>query len=541
MSDLHLLQPQFSTTPSDPGPVAQPIPEDILADAVRRLRLVCVVWMVLWGVAIIFNLFYTPWLHLPVSQFVIWSNAADVMAAGCILVSALVYHYAPRACRRPETFVHLAIAYEVVLALAIGVINQWEPKVLVGRLSWICALILLYPMIVPMAPRKVLIGSLLAASMDPVGLLVAWARGLELPAFSTLAWAYFPNYICAGLAVIPSQVLSRLSHKVSRAREMGSYRLGALIGKGGMGEVWQARHRFLARPAAIKLIRTEQISGANSQAMRLALQRFRREAEAAASLRSPHTIQLYDFGEMDDHRFYLVMEMLEGIDLESLVHRFGPQRPGRVIHILRQACQSLAEAHSTGLVHRDIKPSNLYLSRLGLEYDFVKVLDFGLVKHETASASAETLVTAPEMAAGTPAYMPPEVVTGEPIDGRLDLYGLGCVGYFLLTGGLVFEADNSIRMIGEHLRTVPVPPSLRCGRPIPEDLDQVILACLAKQPADRPASAEVLERSLAAIESDPWSQEEARAWWRSYMGQSLEPSPMVFSTPTTRVAAPLGL
>jgi serine/threonine-protein kinase len=322
---------------------------------------------------------------------------------------------------------------------------------------------------------------------------------------------------------------------------MGSYRLGALIGKGGMGEVWEARHRFLARPAAIKLIRTERVFGAGSQAMGLALQRFRREAEAAASLRSPHTIQLYDFGEMDDHRFYLVMEMLDGIDLESLVHRFGPQRPGRVIHILRQTCQSLAEAHSAGLVHRDIKPSNLYLSRLGLEYDFVKVLDFGLVKHETARASEQTLVTAPEMAAGTPAYMPPEVVTGEPIDGRLDLYGLGCVGYFLLTGRLVFEADTPLRMIGEHLRREPVPPSLRCGWPIPEELDEVILACLAKQPADRPASAEVLEQSLAAIKSDPWSQEDARAWWRSNMGPPLGPSPVVFSTPTTQIAAPLRL
>ena len=245
---------------------------------------------------------------------------------------------------------------------------------------------------------------------------------------------------------------------------------------------------------------------------------------------------------MDDHRFYLVMEMLDGIDLESLVHRFGPQPPGRVIYILRQACQSLAEAHAAGLVHRDIKPSNLYLSHLGLEYDFVKVLDFGLVKHDAASASAQTLVTGPDMAAGTPAYMPPEVVTGEPIDGRLDLYSLGCVGYFLLTGQLVFEAESPIRMIGEHLRADPVLPSVRIGRPIPKELDRLILACLAKRPADRPANAEVLERRLAAIESEPWSQEDARAWWSSNLGSSLRSSSVVFPTArTTQVAAPLGL
>ena len=541
MSDPRLVQPQLRSTPSDSGPIVPSIPDDILADAVRRLRLACVVWMVLWATAIIVNHFIAPWLHLPVSQVVSWPVVADVLAAGCILVSALVYRYAPKACERPEKLINLAIGYEVVLALAIGVINQWEPKVLVGRLSWICALILLYPMIVPAPARKVLIGSLLAASMDPVGLLLARLRGMELPALGTLVWAYLPNYICAGLAVIPSHVLSRLSHKVSRAREMGSYRLGGLIGKGGMGEVWQARHRLLARPAAIKLIRAERIAGENLDAERLALQRFRREAEAAASLRSPHTIQLYDFGEMDDRRFYLVMELLDGIDLESLVRRFGPQPPGRVIHLLRQVCQSLAEAHSVGLVHRDIKPSNLYLCHLGLEYDFVKVLDFGLVKHETARASTQTLASGPDMAAGTPAYMPPELATGEPIDGRLDLYALGCVGYFLLTGLLVFEADSAIRMIGQHLRAEPIPPSIRSGRTVPAELDRVIVACLAKQPANRPASAEALERQLAAIESAPWSQEEARAWWDTNMRSSVPASPVVFSPPrTTRIVAPLG-
>ncbi len=242
---------------------------------------------------------------------------------------------------------------------------------------------------------------------------------------------------------------------------------------------------------------------------------------------------------MDDSRFYLVMELLDGIDLESLVRRFGPQPPGRVIHLLRQVCQSLAEAHSAGLVHRDIKPSNLYLCHLGLEYDFAKVLDFGLVKHETACMSAQTLVTGPEMTAGTPAYMPPEFVTGEAIDGRLDLYALGCVGYFLLTGLLVFEADSAVRMIGQHLRAEPVPPSIRSGRTIPEELDRVIVACLAKQPASRPATAEALERRLAAIESAPWSQEEARAWWNTNMRSSVPTSPVVFSTPrTTRIVNP---
>jgi eukaryotic-like serine/threonine-protein kinase len=540
MADRQIVQPQLRTTPTQPGPATEAMPHDVLADAVRRLRLACAVWIALLVTAVAVNHLIVPWLHLPSHQVVPWPPIADALAIVCIFFSALVYWYAARTVWRPDTLAKLGIAHEVVLAFAIGVINQWEPNVLAGRLSWICALILLYPTIVPASPRKILVGSLLAASMDPVGLLVAHLRGVELPALGVLVWAYLPNYICAGLAVIPAYVLARLSRQVSRAREMGSYRLGDLIGEGGMGQVWHAHHRLLARPAAIKLIRPEGVSRDDPSAAKLALQRFRREAEAAASLRSPHTIQLYDFGVTDDGRFYLVMELLDGLDLESLVRRFGPLPPARVIHLLRQACHSLAEAHAAGLVHRDIKPANLHVCKLGLEYDFLKVLDFGLVKHDTRSASAQTMVTGSELAAGTPAYMPPEVLSAEPIDGRLDLYALGCVGYFLLTGMLVFEADTALQMIGQHLRVAPVPPSLRSGRPMPEELERLILACLAKDPSDRPATAQAFDHDLAAIDLVPWCSGEARAWWETNLGASVAPSAVVFSNPgTTRVEVPV--
>jgi eukaryotic-like serine/threonine-protein kinase len=532
-SDPELVQPQLRTAPTDLGSTATPVPADLLTDAVRRLRLACVVWMVLLTTVVIVNHLVLPWLHLRAGQVVPWPPVADVLAVVCILVSALVYRYAPIACKRAETLVDLGIGYEVVLAFAIGVINQWEPQVLAGRLSWICALVLLHPTIVPGPPRKILLGSLLAASMDPVGLWIAWLRGVDLPPLGALVWAYLPNYICAGLAVIPSHVLSRLSRQVSRAREMGSYQLGALIGQGGMGEVWHAHHRLLARPAAIKLIRTEFLFDDGETSSKLALQRLRREAEAAASLRSPHTIQLYDFGVTADGQFYLVMELLDGIDLESLVRRFGPQPARRVIHFLRQACHSLAEAHAIGLVHRDIKPANLHLCRLGLEYDFVKVLDFGLVKHDTRSASAQTLLSGPGMTSGTPAYMAPELVSGEPIDGRLDLYSLGCAGYFLLTGELVFEADSALRMIGQHLQAAPIPPSIRSGRAVPEALERLILACLAKEPDGRPATAAELARKLAAIDLVPWSPEEAQAWWEANLGAPVPASPVVFPARST--------
>ena len=242
----------------------------------------------------------------------------------------------------------------------------------------------------------------------------------------------------------------------------------------------------------------------------------------------------------DDGRFYLVMELLNGIDLESLVRRFGPLPPARVIHLLRQACHSLAEAHAAGLVHRDIKPANLHVCRLGLEFDFLKVLDFGLVKHDTRSASVQTMASGPDVAAGTPAYMAPEVVSGDPVDGRLDLYSLGCVGYFLLTGMLVFEADNALRMIGQHLRAVPVPPSLRSHRALPEQLERLILACLAKHPSDRPTTAEALDHQLAAIDLTPWYPEDAQAWWERNLGSSVPPPAVVFSSPgTTRIEVPL--
>ena len=538
-----VVQPQLRTTPTptDAVPAGTPVPGDLLADTVRRLRVACLVWMVLWTTAVLVNHLVQPSLGLDPSQVVPWPPIADALAAVCVLVSALVYRFAPLACKQPGTLVNLGLAYELVLAFALGVINQWQPMVLAGRLSWICALVLLHPTIVPGPPGKILIGSLLAASMDPVGLGIARLRGITLPPMEALVWAYLPNYVCAVLAVVPSQVLARMSRQVRRAREMGSYRLGELIGEGGMGEVWHAHHRLLARPAAIKLIRPERALDENETISRIAVRRFQREAEAAASLRSPHTIQLYDFGVTADGRFYIVMELLDGIDLQSLVRRFGPQPPRRVIHLLRQACDSLAEAHARNLVHRDIKPANIHLCRLGLEYDFVKILDFGLAKHDTGSAETQTLLSAPGLAPGTPAYMAPEMAMAESIDGRLDLYALGCVGYFLLTGEMVFEADTALAMIGRHLQTKPIPPSIRSGRAIPQELEDVILACLAKDPGGRPAGAVELSARLERIELLPWTQEDAREWWDANLGSTSPPPPVDPTTSwPTRVEVALG-
>ncbi len=213
------------------------------------------------------------------------------------------------------------------------------------------------------------------------------------------------------------------------------------------------------------------------------MRRFEREAHATAALSSPHTIKVFDFGLTDDGAFYYVMELLAGRDLESLVREFGPVPADRAVFLLRQVCHSLADAHARGLVHRDIKPANIYVCRMGLEYDFVKVLDFGLVKVRHRSGDTQTLATIEHGTTGTPAYMAPEIILGEnDVDRRADVYALGCVAYYLLTGQLVFEADTPMKMFMQHVQATPLPPSQRTELPIPPALDDLVMSCLEKDP-----------------------------------------------------------
>jgi serine/threonine-protein kinase len=227
-------------------------------------------------------------------------------------------------------------------------------------------------------------------------------------------------------------------------------------------------------------------------------------------------VALYDFGVTPEGAFYYAMELLDGLDLETLVRRFGPLPPERAIHLLIQACDSLAEAHATGLVHRDVKPANIFACHFGLKWDFVKVLDFGLVK-SAASMSADDRLTSEGTIAGTPAYMAPEAaVGGQAIDARVDIYGLGCVGYWLLTGERVFVGRTPGEVLLHHVRTPPLPPSERAGKPIPARLEALVLACLAKDPDDRPASADALAARLAECETaGDWNPDRARAWWEA--------------------------
>ncbi len=293
---------------------------------------------------------------------------------------------------------------------------------------------------------------------------------------------------------------------------VGSYSLIERLGSGGMGDVWLARHQLLARPAAVKIIRETALgSGEDGHVRR---QRFAREAQATSELQSPHTVQLYDFGVTEGGGFYYVMERLRGMDLKRMVERHGPLSPERVVFLLKQACLSLSEAHAQGLVHRDIKPANLFVCRLGSEYDFMKVVDFGVVSRH---ASESSQITTAGMILGTPAFLAPELVSSHGFDGRADIYALGCVAFWLLTGRPPFDAGDAMSILMHHAQTAPSAPSTMSEEPIPPQLDAIVLECLEKAPARRPATADVLWDRLDRLAmTHEWNQRRARTWWEMH-------------------------
>ncbi|MBZ0269837.1 serine/threonine protein kinase [bacterium] len=390
-----------------------------------------------------------------------------------------------------------------------------------GHLSWVGIVIVLFPMIVPLPPGRILLGSFLAATASALLMVLSPAvNGVPqavapfLP--SLMIGTIVPVYICAILATLASRTVYRMARDLSKERRMGSYQLVEKIGEGGIGEVWKAKHRLLARPAAIKLIRPGMLGSNDETISETAKKRFEREAQATAELQSPHTIELYDFGITDEDTFYYVMEFLNGFDLRSLVEKHGPLPPARVIHLLGQACHSLEDAHSVGFVHRDIKPANIFVCRRGPDFDFVKVLDFGMVKRSTEVHDGDAQLTTEGLTAGTPAYMAPEAVDRSgTVDERTDIYGLGCVAYWLLTGQLVFEGETPMAMLIQHVKDEAPPPSTRTEIEIPAVLDRVVLDCLAKNPGRRPQTVRELKARLdeCALATGTWDRELAERWW----------------------------
>ena len=501
---------------------ARPLPDDLLRAASLRLGVMSLLFAVLWVLGSVFGHFA---FHVVEPSNPRWLrfDLGDGIALLSVLVSLALYAYTRRGRgnRNPQFVLDLGLWYMVYTALALGVMFHLggpPPNFMIRpEISWIGAVVLVVAAIIPTTPKKMLIAGVIAVSMNPISMLIlSMTRGWDFGSRWLVLVMHYPDYLLVGGAVVISHLVTKLGQQVTKARELGSYQLGELLGRGGMGEVYKARHRMLARPAAIKLIRAEMLGAVDDEAAKLAVTRFRREAEAAANLRSQHTVELYDFGVTADGTLYLVMEYLEGLDLETLVRQKGPLPAGRIIHILRQVCDSLEEAHATGLVHRDIKPANIHVGRVGLHHDFVKVLDFGLVKEVSSVSIGDSMSTIPgQMALGTPGYMAPEMALGERVDGRADIYALGCVAYYLVTGELVFEAETAFQMIAKHLQSLPIPPSQRTSRPVSPDLERLILKCLSKNPIDRPQSAAQLAQALEFIPADSWNDDLARRWWES--------------------------
>jgi hypothetical protein len=312
-----------------------------------------------------------------------------------------------------------------------------------------------------------------------------------------------------GTATLASRTIYHLRSDVRAARQFGQYVLGDKLGEGGMGVVYRATHAMLRRDAALKLLLPDRIEP-------IALARFEREVTETARLRHPNTIAVFDYGRTPEGQFYYAMEYLDGVTVDQLVKHEGPLPPGRVIKLLAQVCGSLDEAHTMGLVHRDIKPQNIMVTGHTAAFDLVKVLDFGLVKN-VARAAPSNGARHDEPASGTPLYMAPEAITSpDKIDARTDLYAVAAVGYLMLTGKTVFDGGTVAETCAAHLYSAPVRPSERIGRTLPADLEGLLLRGLAKAPADRPASAASFRAELLACDVPAWSDDEARAWWKTH-------------------------
>ena len=520
MTHPHVIGPVPPTTGrTPPSRGERALPADLLRDASRRLGILSLVAAALWVLGTVLgHLAFRSMSHGDAKWLRI--GVPDWIAAFSVIASLLLFFYTRRGHRDPRTMLDLGLVYMVLTAVALALMLHWEPVPnsvqIAPVISWLGVVVLMFAAIVPTTRAKTLVAGLIAVSMNPISMLIARARGTwNFESASATLLMHYPDYLLVGVAVVISHIVTTLGRQVAKAREMGSYQLGELLGRGGMGEVYKATHRMLARPAAIKLIRPAAIGALDPAAAELAVSRFRREAEAAANLQSPHTVELYDFGVTDDQTLYFVMELLEGLDLDTLVREHGPVPAARAVHILRQVCASLEEAHVRGLVHRDIKPANIHVGRVGLVCDFVKVLDFGLVKPIAERSMEPTLATQAGLVVGTPGYMAPEMVLSDTVDGRADIYALGCVAYYLLTGHQVFDGDTPMKVMAKHLQEAPIPPSQRAQIAVPPRLEQVVLACLAKKPDDRPRSAAALARLLAATDAGPWTDEQAADWWAS--------------------------
>jgi serine/threonine-protein kinase len=418
--------------------------------------------------------------------------------------------------RRPMMVLHHIESGGTILACAMTAsMARLVPEAIpqVGLLMMMVLILVVRAAIVPSTAFRTLVVGLVASGIlaslialnptaDPDDIFAQYMPGIAM------GW----GVIFTITTVIVSRVIYGLQQKVREAMQLGNYTLIRKLGEGGMGMVYLARHALLSRPTAIKLLPPEKAGQQN-------VARFEREVQRTSQLAHPNTVRIYDYGHTPDGIFYYAMEYLDGLNLEELVAFEGPQPPGRVIFTLAQVAHALSEAHDAGLIHRDIKPANIVLCNRGGAADTAKVLDFGLIKD--IQAPSELALSSTDAITGTPQYLAPELLTAPAgVDRRADIYSLGAVGYFVLTGRHVFDGETVVEVCSHHLHTAPRPPSERLGRPLPDDLESVLLRCLEKKPDDRFDGGNALRAALLSCrDADVWGLDQASEWWSRNEGR----------------------
>ena len=441
-----------------------------------------------------------------------------LLHAATLVVSLVAWQVCRRGPKLPTGLLGAIDAAAVALVLVgFAVQALVVPPAFAGEVSHSLILILtqmviVHAVVVPSTAVRSAFVSLLAAA--PTVAAILWLAPppdtAPVVAWNERLWSWLWATSAVVVAALVSHVIYGLREEIHAARQLGQYTLEEKLGEGGMGSVYRARHAMLRRPTAIKLLPPEKAGEA-------ALARFEREVQLTASLSHPNTVAVFDYGRTPEGIFYYAMEYLEGTDLEGLVRHDGPQPPARVAHVLQQVASALVEAHGIGLIHRDIKPENIILCERGGIPDVAKVVDFGLVRALEPASGAR--LTQANVIQGTPLYLSPEAIRApDSVGARSDLYGLGAVGYYLLTGTHVFSGATMVEVCSHHLHTPPQPPSERLGKPVPAGLEALILACLEKEPTLRPASAAALRDALRELDADVgrWSESAAREWWERW-------------------------
>ncbi|MEO8704678.1 MAG: serine/threonine-protein kinase [Kofleriaceae bacterium] len=494
-------------------------------------RLVVLSGLMFWSFVILFGFTILMYFQYPLIEPPGESTINAIAVVGLTVLATIWRVFLVRRTLSMERLYQIDTMYAISVGLVFGLSAWWAKELrpsAYGCLLYASFMVLLRAIVVPSTgARTAVIGVLTFLPMTIVATLLRHHQ--ELPSWAFVIADLVISTIVVLLATVGSRIIYGLRRQVSVAMQLGQYTLDEKIGEGGMGEVYRARHTLLRRPTAVKLLIPDRIGGGT-------VERFEREVQHMSQLTHPNTVAVFDYGRNPEGVFYYAMEYLDGIDLEHLVEEFGPQPCDRVMSVMVQVCGALHEAHTNGIIHRDIKPANIILCERGAVPDVAKVVDYGLVKEITANTGESSHIIL-----GTPAYIAPEAVSDpESVGPAGDLYALGAVGYYLLTGKRVFEGKTSVDVCVQHVTATPIPPSKVADVKIPEALENLILKCLEKSPTVRPGAA-ALARSLRAVPiCGDWTEDEALAWWVEFRKREERKLAEKTTEPTMTITVELG-